>query len=209
MLSGTMICGSLAAEPLRYHIDFTLTFGSIMPTGSFDYDAEVPLFSNFVVEWNGFSFDLTESANAPTFRNYSPQDCTSELGPNPATGFALMIPSACVIDHYSFGTQWVGNVYPARTIIDDGYESPSRAHFEFAAINAAAFQAVGILTDIYDVEHGPRIISSAGVWVVTPAQVSEPDIAALTLTSLIAMVAVRRSREKSPAKARTSLVAIA
>jgi hypothetical protein len=55
------------AAPVHYNIQFSgSTVSSTLPTGSFDYDPTTPAFSNFVVEWNGRSFDLTGGANSPT-----------------------------------------------------------------------------------------------------------------------------------------------
>lgn len=55
------------AAPVHYNIQFSgSTVSSTLPTGSFDYDPTTPAFSNFVVEWNGLSFDLTGGANSPT-----------------------------------------------------------------------------------------------------------------------------------------------
>lgn len=55
------------ADSTTYVINFTLTSGSIAPTsGSFTYDSTTPAFSNFIVIWDGLSFDLTASANNPS-----------------------------------------------------------------------------------------------------------------------------------------------
>jgi hypothetical protein len=53
------------ANVMHYDIDFTN--GSGTATGGFDYDAGLPLFSNFTVDWNGLAFNLTGSANNPIF----------------------------------------------------------------------------------------------------------------------------------------------
>jgi hypothetical protein len=48
--------------------DYTINFtgGSPKPTaGSFTYDETNPQFSSFFVTWDGLTFDLTSSANAP------------------------------------------------------------------------------------------------------------------------------------------------
>jgi hypothetical protein len=57
---------------ISYEIDFSLAAGSPAPTsGSFDYDPSLATdpFSNFVVEWDGLTFDLTSSANDPSILN--------------------------------------------------------------------------------------------------------------------------------------------
>ena len=50
----------------NYAITFTLTSGSPAPTvGTFAYDSTVPSFSNFLVLWDGVTFNLTSAANSP------------------------------------------------------------------------------------------------------------------------------------------------
>ena len=54
-----------------YTINFTTAggSGSPAPSGSFTYDASAPLgsqFTDFEVDWDGFSLDLTSSANNPS-----------------------------------------------------------------------------------------------------------------------------------------------
>lgn len=58
------------AAPLHFTIQFAGdTASGTLPTGSFEYDPAAPVFSNFVVEWNGLSFDLTAQANSPIVSN--------------------------------------------------------------------------------------------------------------------------------------------
>jgi hypothetical protein len=58
------------ASPVSYTIDGTVssTHGIFAPlTGSFNYDSTLTdSFSNLSVDWDGFNFDLTSSANNPT-----------------------------------------------------------------------------------------------------------------------------------------------
>jgi hypothetical protein len=57
--------GAVQAAPVLYDIHFTNTVGSITPSGSFAYDSTTQTFSNFIVDFDGRSFDFTASANAP------------------------------------------------------------------------------------------------------------------------------------------------
>jgi hypothetical protein len=57
--------GAAQAAPILFDIHFTNTVGSITPSGSFTYDSTTQTFSNFVVDFDGLSFDFTTSANAP------------------------------------------------------------------------------------------------------------------------------------------------
>ena len=71
----------------NYTIDFTTASGSPTPlSGSFTYDSTNPLFTNFLVAWNGKTFDLTAEANSPTTAG---SGCTGEAS-TPAYGFGIM-----------------------------------------------------------------------------------------------------------------------
>jgi hypothetical protein len=63
----TLISGPALATPTQYDIAFS--GGSATPTGRFFYDPTVPAFSDFIVTWNGLTFDLTGSANSPVFNS--------------------------------------------------------------------------------------------------------------------------------------------
>jgi hypothetical protein len=71
----------------NYTIDFTTTSGSPTPlSGSFTFDLTTPLFTNFLVTWNGNTYNLTAEANSPTTGG---SGCTGEAS-NPAYGFGIM-----------------------------------------------------------------------------------------------------------------------
>jgi hypothetical protein len=67
-----LLFGAAFAHPVfadTYTINFTTGSGSPTPSGSFTYDASAPLgsqFTGFVVDWYGYSINLTSSANAPS-----------------------------------------------------------------------------------------------------------------------------------------------
>jgi PEP-CTERM motif len=65
-----------------YTIDFTLLGGNLAPTsGAFDYDPATNQFTNFTVVWDGFTFDLTSSANTVTLTGGSPSCVSAFSGP--------------------------------------------------------------------------------------------------------------------------------
>jgi len=71
----------------NYTINFTTASGSPTPlSGSFTYDSTHPLFTNFLVAWNGKTFNLTAEANSPTTAG---SGCTGEAS-TPAYGFGIM-----------------------------------------------------------------------------------------------------------------------
>jgi hypothetical protein len=66
LLTGIVASGAFAA-PLACNINFTTTFGSPTPTGSFTDDSALvdgTQFSAFLVDWDGITFDFTSPANS-------------------------------------------------------------------------------------------------------------------------------------------------
>lgn len=97
------------ATPVQYVINFTVTTG-IAPTGSFTYDPDTTAFTNFVVGWrNLVEFNFTQSANAPTVRNFP---CLDGLTGAAAT-FALLSGSCHGVPGYD--TRWI--IFP--TALDE------------------------------------------------------------------------------------------
>jgi hypothetical protein len=98
VLLGAALQLSTLATPINYTINFSLASGTIAPTsGSFTYDPDVG-FSNFIVVWDGITFDLTASANAPLVA-YS--ICGAST---PATAFLLLSQSTpCSVTNYYWG----------------------------------------------------------------------------------------------------------
>jgi hypothetical protein len=85
-----LLSGALAAFPAmgatHYAVLFQTTSGSPAPvSGDFYWDGTS--FSNFLVTWNGVTFDLTSSANAPTINVGS--GCAGAAS-TPAYGFLMM-----------------------------------------------------------------------------------------------------------------------
>src|SRR5260370_20079604 len=75
-----------------YNINFTTNSGGPTPTsGSFTYDPGTG-FSAFVVIWDGFTFDLTSPANAPSLSAVS-TGCTSRASTQ-QYGFIIMSEAA-------------------------------------------------------------------------------------------------------------------
>jgi hypothetical protein len=85
-LASLLLCGALQspASPVLYDVDFTaFDFMGPAPTSaSFDYDASATAgsqFTDFIVVWNGFTYDLTAAANNPVARNYNTSACIPSL----------------------------------------------------------------------------------------------------------------------------------
>ncbi len=70
----------------NYKINFTAATGTAPVTVSFTYDSTTPLFTNFLVTWNGNTYNLTAEANSPTLggSGFGGESST------PAYGFGIM-----------------------------------------------------------------------------------------------------------------------
>ena len=83
-----------ASASAIYNINFGLSQGTPLPTGSFDYDSGSG-FTNFTVNWDGQSFDFTPVANGMTLTADPPTGCgPTTSGVQPAYAFQLMTQTA-------------------------------------------------------------------------------------------------------------------
>jgi hypothetical protein len=163
----------------------------VMPaSGSFTYD---PLagFSNFLVVWNGATYDLTAAANSPTILSAG---CPGEAA-TPQFGFALMTasPAACpgsvsgLGAPYPNGFIWQGNTYYTPSFEFDVFTNSGDD-------NILAQQTHGNWTDGYTF---PR-----GWWTLTDTTAgSAPEPASITLLAggmltLAALMARKRARPR-------------
>jgi hypothetical protein len=95
-----LLCPSwAAATPVDYNITFTLLWDTnslAAPTGDFTYDPTAANgFSNFLVSWDGHTFDLTNAANHPLVGG-SPGPCDPTGLSNAASSFYILNnPGAC------------------------------------------------------------------------------------------------------------------
>jgi hypothetical protein len=96
---------SARADAITYDITFTSSSADV-PTGSFTYDAAVPTFTNFEVQWNGLIFNLSAAANAPLDDGPSGPPCLGGLT-GAAASFAWLNPGC---QTFTFG--WAADTTP-------------------------------------------------------------------------------------------------
>jgi hypothetical protein len=166
------------AGAVTYDINFTGTSADL-PVGSFTYDAAVPAFTNFTVQWNGLLFDLSSAANSPLDDGASGPACLGGLT-GAAAGFAWLNPGC-----QTFPFSWVANATPvgnAVLVSFDFVEQDSSTQIGFHS-----FDADNAINDD-TTDRGAFTISPAS----TPAP--EPATFCVLLSALALLFLVRRSQ---------------
>lgn len=162
---------AIQATPVAYNINFIMNVGIVAPTsGMFTYDAAVPNFTNFIVQWNGNSYDLTSAANNPFFLGGSPSCLSGATGA--AASFGLLSQTLCPAD----STDWVGSMA----------SSPSASQFYFRHADAGGFMQV------QGAGPGGADALSQGTWTITSAGIPEPSTFVLTAVAGALLALTRR-----------------
>lgn len=171
----------LADTITTYDINFEPDPGSAggTPIGSFTYDSTVPAFSDFVVVYDGYTFGLTASANAPSNTGGLPACVGSDTGA--AASFDLLSGSCS------------NAVYSAQI-------SPYQESFGFLAPETACeYLGPCIMVSGNDGLYAPQmLIGSVGSFSITPvvAATPEPATFGLTLGAMFVCAAVSRWRKR-------------
>jgi hypothetical protein len=161
-----------------YTINFTIASGSPAPiSGSFNYDSTTPGFTDFLVNWDGFVYDLTASANSPSIAGTG---CAGEAS-TPAYAFAIMSQSLTSCTYASIDSYfWQGNVYAPAT-------PPDSFVFNYeGAGNSDAIYALGTRR-----VSGPL---AYGAWTITPTP--EPSGIYILGTGLLAVAGMSWRRKR-------------
>ena len=175
------LAGSVEAAPITYAITFTPASGIAPTSGSFTYDSVADgasAFSNFLVVWNGLTFDLTSSANAPA--NFSNGCDTQAGGPNNG--------------HKTFDVLFDGTPDCGGTLDWHATTGVTLASFVFRD-NADTPQDPGML--ISTTIAIPASGRGTGTWAVAPSAVPEPASVWLMLSGGIGLFVRARRRYTS------------
>ena len=156
------------ATPITYVVNFSVEEGTLPASGQFTYDAAAQDFSNFLVSWDGFLFDLTSEANAPSFDGVP---CAGESASSSSIGFAEMSQTLpCAGTDYS----WAGSVIGLTPSFDFFAGGPAREWQIFEDLVLAG---------------PPGLVVASGNWTISeadpPSTVPEPASMLLLGTGLI------------------------
>jgi hypothetical protein len=173
---GALLIAACAAPVAFGDVDTTydITFtgpGTLPASGSFTYDSTNPSFSDFTVTYEGYLYDLTAEANAPTFSGTLP--C---VGSGAAATFALLS-GACAPPLFS--PEWIGE------------NDPSANYFEFFEQTTEEIPSEISITDSESPVGGTDSPSN-GEFIIS--DVPEPTSLVFLLTALIPVVFVARKR---------------
>ncbi len=167
------------AAATTYDINFTLTSGTPAPTaGSFTYDPAVG-FSNFTVDWNGLTFDLTAAANTILVDSFVGTGCDSESS-TPQYAFLVL-------------TKDLTGCSPTYTWAAGG-SSGGGLTFVFGVSDGPGSDTFRT-TDPYPPDGGLFV---EGDWSLTEVQASTPEPTSLALTFLagLALAGLKRRANK-------------
>jgi hypothetical protein len=192
------------ADSTEYKITFIiLSTGSpgentAPPTGSFTYDPSIG-FSNFLVMWDGLTFNLTAAANDPLINEVS--GCNGEAAGGPAYGFSIMTQTLTGCSISTVDYNWAVGVgvfacNPCNAAINIGVGSTFDTYDDFMHDTLFSVPYPGPGSD------GETPGANGTGWDISPvstATVPEPSTIALMLLA-VGFMFVMRKRMGHPAR---------
>jgi len=180
------------ASPVTYTIGFTGT-GTLPDFASFTFDSANDTFSNFVVDWEGYVFDLTAAANNETFKSALVDPCYSSAVDGPGQLYLMLTSCSSDADPtYNTGApQWIGGLHtdpPPNNIVTFDFNNQPSGLFP------APKMLVALATDLYTTGTGNIAYGS-----YSSSLAPEPGSIALMALGLAALgsLAARRSGRKA------------
>jgi len=174
------LCAPVAVAGPIDATTYTINFmgrGTLPTAGSFTYDPNTPIFTNFLVTWQGLTFDLTSSANVPQMSPTIP-GCLSGMS-GAASSFALLS-GACAAGFWGATSEEI-----------------LTANFSFHTEDGSNFLNV---TDNLAIpfDFQPKTQANGG-WTITPetTPVPEPSPFMVLAASLFSVAFVARKRAAS------------
>lgn len=172
------------ATTTTYDITFTLSAGGVNATaGSFTYNDSTNKFSAFNVVWDGITFDLTSSANAPSLNGTPCVTSTGGVLTGGAASFALLN-HLCTFGAPDLTTDWFGKI-------------TSTTEFGLTTFDATNVNSITIYHS-QGVAGGTA--AGGGDWTLStgtpPTPTPEPSAGLMMGTALMAMAALGMMRRR-------------
>lgn len=169
-------------DQTTYTINFTGT--TPLPTGSFTYDPDTKLFSNFLVTWNGTQFDLTSSANSLVF---PPVYLTCLDSSTPITATFDFMKGSCNPPPDGYRIYWAAIAEPPA---QQGFPVPGWKTFDFVLTNDSGYYLyLQASADYSDSSY----VTASGQWTTAESStVPEPSSLVLVTTALLGIVCAKK-----------------
>jgi PEP-CTERM motif-containing protein len=176
LFSAALVASIASASPVQYTLGFSVQSGIGPTAGSFTYDAVTTTFTDFKVTWDGFVWDLTNSANNPSI--------TGSLGclgglTGAAASFA-QLSGACLHSGPGPGNSWLA-----------GNDQPPFQAFKFDTGQAGVGEIL-ITGAALNGQLNPTGNHGTGQWSITAAP--EPGSWALLTVGASILALMRRHR---------------
>jgi hypothetical protein len=186
------------ASPIQYPLTFSLTNGAPnTASGSYTYDAALPIgaqFTSFHVTWDGFTFDLAQSANSP---QHSGNDGGCPSSPTSATFFAMLQGAPQCGANDTKKIEWAADAFDSESLtyftICDTTDSVDTPCF---GGNSYSTMYLGVLQPYVAPPNSNAVYLAGGTVNSQQSATPEPSTFALTLAGLAVLARFTRTVQK-------------